>query len=423
MPLLGLCDTTIAGHLGDTSFIGGIAVGTMMINVVFWCFGFLRMGTTGLTAQACGAGDDAQVARVFSRAFFLASGIGVVIVLLQWPLRELVLRIISPEAGVGSLAKSYFSTVIWGAPAMLATMSVSGWFLGMQSGVCPMVVAVATNVVNIGVSVLCAFGLDMGFMGTAIGTLTANWFGLLLALLLAWRFHGRKLPFCSLGQALAWTGMGRFFRVNSDIFLRSFCIMAVSMGVTAIGARLGSDILATNAVMMQFFILFSYFMDGFAFSAEALTGKCVGGGDTLLMGLTVRYMMLWGAAMALCFTLLYIAFYGQIGAFITDDPVVLGHLVRYRVFLFAIPCITVAAFIYDGIYIGLTATRAMLVVTMLSALVFFAINFIPVCGQLSGFQGNARLWTAFLSYLFVRGVGLCLLYRKNVRRVMPVLVK
>ena len=246
MPLLGLCDTTIAGHLGDTSFIGGIAVGTMMINVVFWCFGFLRMGTTGLTAQACGAGDDAQVARVFSRAFFLASGIGVVIVLLQWPLRELVLRIISPEAGVGSLAKSYFSTVIWGAPAMLATMSVSGWFLGMQSGVCPMVVAVATNVVNIGVSVLCAFGLDMGFMGTAIGTLTANWFGLLLALLLAWRFHGRKLPFCSLGQALAWTGMGRFFRVNSDIFLRSFCIMAVSMGVTAIGARLGSDILATD---------------------------------------------------------------------------------------------------------------------------------------------------------------------------------
>lgn len=420
VPLLGLCDTTIAGHLGDAGFIGAIAVGTMMINVVFWCFGFLRSGTSGMTAQAYGSGDREASAVVFSRAFLVAMLTGLLIVALQWPLKALVLAVIHPAADVRALASMYFSIVIWGAPAMLATMSVSGWFLGMQSSFYPMIIAVVTNVINIGLSLLCVYGFSLGFPGTAIGTLGANWCGLLLALWLARRFNGGRMPFSSWRKTVALSGLGRFFRVNTDIFFRSFCIMGVSMGVTSIGARLGNDILALNAVMMQFFMFFSYFMDGFAFAGEALAGKCVGRRDKGQLGRTVRALMGWGAIMAVIFTAIYLLFYGPISSFITDSGAVLSLLDDYRLYLFLIPSLTVGAFLFDGIYIGMTATAAMLWVTLAGAALFFAIDFIgwDAGGLTLSLPDNDRLWSAFLSYLLVRGTGLAMLFRRESRHAL-----
>lgn len=417
VPLLGLCDTTIAGHLGNSAYIAAIAVGTMMINVVFWCFGFLRMGTTGLTAQAFGKGDGHAQSQVFSRAFLLGAGAGILILLLLVPLRELVIAVIRPDADVRRLASDYFTIVIWGAPAMLATMAVSGWFLGMQTSVYPMIIAVSTNIINIVVSVCAVYMFEMGFAGTAVGTLVANWCGLVLALVLVARFNGGRLPFCNLSEVIKMQGLGRFFKVNSDIFFRSFCIMSVSMGVSAIGARLGSDILAVNAVMMQFFVLFSYFMDGFAFSGEALSGKAIGANSPVLLRKTVGRLLLWGVAMALSFTIMYVLFYRNLGGFITDNQSVLALLEDYRYFLFAIPILTVAAFIYDGIYIGLTSTRTMLVVTMIAGVVFFMVNFIHFSeGAFAlSMPDNNRLWVAFLSYLLTRGAGLALLYPRQTR--------
>lgn len=401
VPLLGLCDTAIAGHLGADSYIGAIAVGSMMINVTFWLFGFLRMGTTGITAQAFGANDTAALRTVFSRAVTLGAAIGLLLVLLLYPLRETLLTLIAPEEPIRGLASRYYTIVLMSAPALLATNAVQGWLFGMQTTLIPMIVAIATNVINIATSLTLVLVFQTGFIGVAVGTLAANWLGLLLALILARRKAGGKLwiPFREvLGDR---EGLGRFFRVNSDIFFRSAAIMAVSLGITAIGSRLGALTLAVNAVMMQFFNFFSFFMDGLAFTAEALTGRFAGARDFPMLRRSRNALLLWSAAMAAVFFLIYFFASDPIVALITDSPTVRADIRNYHLWLSLIPPLTVAAFIFDGFYIGLTATRSMLLATMISALIFFGICFIHADGI--ALPDNGRLWTAFLVYLAGRG--------------------
>lgn len=418
VPLLGLADTTISGHLGSEKYIAAIAVGSMMVNVVLWCFGFLRSGTSGMTAQAYGASDRGAQRELFTRSLLLGLGIGLVMIVLQWPLMWLLLRVISADADVSGLASQYFSIMIWGAPAMLATMAVSGWFLGMQNSLNPMIIAITTNVVNIAASLTLVYGLSLGFVGTAIGTCTANWFGLVLALILAARFNGGKLPLSPRDKWFTLRGSGRFFRVSSDIFFRSMCIMSVSLGITAFGAGIGSLTLAINAVMLQFFHFFSYFMDGFAFSAEALTGKSVGRADHRLFKRTERALALWAVGMAVSFTLIYWLFWAPISGFITPEKDVLDGIGEFHLWLVLMPAITVAAFIYDGIYIGLTATRLMFIATAIGAAVFFGFNLL-VPQSADPVKANNILWISFLSYLLIRGAGLALLCPRAVRRFLP----
>ena len=401
VPLLGLCDTAIAGHLGADSFIGAIAVGSMMINVTFWLFGFLRMGTTGLTAQAFGADDAVALRTVFSRAVTLGAAIGTLLLLLMYPLREMLLTLISPDEPIRALASLYYTIVLMSAPALLATNAVQGWLFGMQTTLIPMTVAIATNVINIAISLTMVLIFHTGFIGVAIGTLSANWLGLLLALILARRKAGGKLwiPFRDVFTDRE--GLGRFFRVNSDIFFRSAAIMAVSLGVTAIGSRLGALTLAANAVMMQFFNFFSFFMDGLAFTAEALTGRFAGARDFGMLRRSRNALLWWSAAIAALFFGIYCFAPDPIVALITDSPTVRADIRNYYLWLTLIPPLTVAAFIFDGFYIGLTATRTMLAATAVSALLFFGICFIHTDGI--ALPDNGRLWTAFLAYLAGRG--------------------
>lgn len=401
VPLLGLCDTAIAGHLGADSFIGAIAVGSMMINVTFWLFGFLRMGTTGLTAQAFGADDAVALRTVFSRAVTLGAAIGTLLLLLMYPLREMLLTLISPDEPIRALASRYYTIVLMSAPALLATNAVQGWLFGMQTTLIPMTVAIATNVINIAISLTMVLIFHTGFIGVAIGTLSDNWLGLLLALILARRKAGGKLwiPFRDVFTDRE--GLGRFFRVNSDIFFRSAAIMAVSLGVTAIGSRLGALTLAANAVMMQFFNFFSFFMDGLAFTAEALTGRFAGARDFGMLRRSRNALLWWSAAIAALFFGIYCFAPDPIVALITDSPTVRADIRNYYLWLTLIPPLTVAAFIFDGFYIGLTATRTMLAATTVSALLFFGICFIHTDGI--ALPDNGRLWTAFLAYLAGRG--------------------
>ncbi len=329
VPLLGLCDTAIAGHLGADSFIGAIAVGSMMINVTFWLFGFLRMGTTGLTAQAFGADDAVALRTVFSRAVTLGAAIGTLLLLLMYPLREMLLTLISPDEPIRSLASRYYTIVLMSAPALLATNAVQGWLFGMQTTLIPMTVAIATNVINIAISLTMVLIFHTGFIGVAIGTLSANWLGLLLALILARRKAGGKLwiPFRDVFTDRE--GLGRFFRVNSDIFFRSAAIMAVSLGVTAIGSRLGALTLAANAVMMQFFNFFSFFMDGLAFTAEALTGRFAGARDFGMLRRSRNALLWWSAAIAALFFGIYCFAPDPIVALITDSPTVRADIRNY----------------------------------------------------------------------------------------------
>lgn len=405
VPILGLSDTTISGHLGSELYIGAIAVGTMMFNVVFWLFGFLRMGTTGLTAQAYGARDNDECRKLLVRACALGLIIGVVILLLHIPIRWLLLLLISPEGQVADYASDYFNICIWGAPALLFNMAVMGWFLGVQNTVVPMIISVSVNIVNIILSLCFVFLFDMGFEGVAYGTMISNWVGVGIAILYVLKFYEWRFPKICRTDILQLSDMGRFFKINTDIMFRSACIMSVSLTVTSIGAQLGALTLAANAIIMQFFILFSYFMDGFAFAAEALSGKFVGARDLQNLKRVINRLLLWALGVASVFTIIYIGGYKFIVSFITNEENVIATVDKYSLWLKLIPIVTVAAFIYDGIYIGLTATRQMLIVTFLSAMAFLSICFIhPFGGNLIDLPQNHTLWIAFLTYLLLRGV-------------------
>ena len=405
VPILGLSDTTISGHLGSELYIGAIAVGTMMFNVVFWLFGFLRMGTTGLTAQAYGARDNDECRKLLVRACALGLIIGVVILLMHIPIRWLLLLLISPEGQVADYAADYFNICIWGAPALLFNMAVMGWFLGVQNTVVPMIISVSVNIVNIILSLCFVFLFDMGFEGVAYGTMISNWVGVGIAILYVLKFYEWRFPKICRTDILQLSDMGRFFKINTDIMFRSACIMSVSLTVTSIGAQLGALTLAANAIIMQFFILFSYFMDGFAFAAEALSGKFVGARDLQNLKRVINRLLLWALGVASVFTIIYIGGYKFIVSFITNEENVIATVDKYSLWLKLIPLVTVAAFIYDGIYIGLTATRQMLIATFLSAMAFLSICFIhPFGGNLIDLPQNHALWIAFLTYLLLRGV-------------------
>lgn len=296
---------------------------------------------------------------------------------------------------------------------MLSTMVILGWFLGMQDTVRPMIISVGVNVINILFSLVFVFGFKLGFTGVALGTLCANWCGLVLAIALLWRFSRRRndLLFKPQGLSDFIPRNSDLFRVNTDIFFRSACIMSVSLAVTAIGARLGELELAANAVIMQFFLFFSYFMDGLAFTGEALIGRFAGAVDHRMLRLSVHRILIWSGMVAALFFVVYAAGYLRIIGLITDQPHVIAYASTLHWFIVLIPPVTVAAFVFDGFFIGLTATRPMLKVTFFSALIFFGVCFIHVSGGsvTISLPSNTILWTAFLLYLLCRGLFLAIL--------------
>lgn len=406
VPLLGLSDTFISSHLGSERYIAAIAVGTTMTSSLYWLFGFLRMGTTGLTAEAFGADDNAQRQRIFTTAFLLAIAIGLAMIALCHPLGRLLVWLTSPPPQTAALASRYFTIITLSAPALLATMTITGWMIGCQNTVYPMIVAICVNVVNIALSFSLVFGAGTGFTGVAVGTAAANWIGLLLALMLARRLNGDAAPlWCPLRSLRGQFDTSRFFKVNSDLMIRSACIMAISYGMTYFGGRQGDLTLAVNAIIMQFFLLFSYFMDGFAFSGEAMCGRYAGAADAGGLRLTVARLSLWCGVTAVTFLAVYAAFGSHIVAWLTDIATVAEGVDEMRWAVCMLPVASVAAFMLDGVYIGLTATRRMLVSTFAAMAVYFAVVMAaPLVPAVSGIRPNHVLWAAFLTALLTRGL-------------------
>lgn len=402
VPLLGLVDTAITGHLGAAAYIGAIAVGGLLFNMVYWLFGFLRMGTGGFTSQAYGAGDHAEVRRTLRRSLAVAAGIALALIVLQGPLLATAFRFVEAPPATAQLAARYFRILIWGAPAVLGLYSLAGWFLGMQDARSPMRVAIVQNVVNIAVSLLLVIGCGMKVEGVALGTLTAQYAGLLLALLLLRRTL-RRLPRVDAAE-YAWDkvfsrrALTRFFHVNRDIFLRTLCLVAVTTAFTSAGAAQGDLVLAANALLMQFFMLFSYVMDGFAYAGEALGGRYYGAHDLPELHRLVRGLFLWGAVLTLVFTALYAAGGTSLLALLTDRPDVREAAARFLPYAVAVPAAGFAAFLLDGLFVGTTSTRAMLLSMTLATAAFFACH-----ALLAPALGNHALWLAFLLYLALRG--------------------
>lgn len=394
-PLLGLVDTAITGHMGSAVYIGAIAVGGVMFNMLYWLFSFLRGGTSGLAAQACGAADKAAQTLVLYRSLAVAVGIGLLMVVCQTPLLRLLNLLVAPDEATGTLAAEYFRILIYGAPAMLGTYALSGWFLGMQNSRMLMVTSIVVNVSNIAVSLLLVYGLGWQIAGVATGTLVAQWLGFAVGLCLLRRYRVGRMP---LDEVLRGGELMRFFRVNVHMMLRTACLIAVTVWFIKTGAAQGAVVLAVNTLLMQLFMLFSYMMDGFAFAAEALVGKYVGANRLADMRACIRGVFRWGAALALAFTCGYFLGGEMFLGLLTGDADVIDASGEYYLWAVLIPFAGFSAFVWDGVFIGATLTRELLWSMAGAMASFFIVNY-----ALFPSMGNHALWLAFIVYLFVRG--------------------
>ena len=410
VPLLGLVDLSIVGHIGNEDYISAIAVGSMIFNVMYWLLGFLRMGTSGMTSQAFGREDTMECIRILVRSLTIGLAFGLLFILTQSGLEWGLLRLMNTPEASWEYVTTYFQIVIWGAPAMLGLYSLTGWFIGMQDTRTPMVVAILQNLVNILASLSLVFVLGWGIAGVAAGTLLAQWIGFLVALLGAWkRIH--KVNCLRIGQGLgtdSWSRLVRvlsvkaawinFFLVNKDIFLRTLCLIVVNFYFTSAGGKQGAMMLAVNTLLMTLFTIFSYVMDGFAYAGEALSGKYYGAGDKQGLHVTVRNLFQFGFLMAVVVTGLYMIGGTGFLHLLTDDDAVVEAARPYLPWACFIPVVGVTAFILDGVFIGLTDTKGMLFSTVMAMVLFFIVYFV-----FRDWLANYALWLAFLSFLLMRG--------------------
>lgn len=399
VPLLGLVDVAIVGHMGSAVYIGAISIGSMIFNILYWVFGFLRMGTSGMTSQALGRRDLTAVVQLLGRSLAVGLAVALVILVLQVPVKAVAFLILAPDPEILRLASLYFNICVWGAPAMLTLYALMGWYVGMQNTRFPMLISITQNIINIVVSLTLVYGLGMKVEGVALGTLIAQYAGVAIAIFLWIRHYARLRRYFRCKGVFVYVKMLDFFKVNSDIFLRTLCLVAVNLYFLAAGSRQGAVVLAVNTLLTQLYILFSYVVDGFAFAGEAMSGRYLGAGNAMGLRQTVRRVFFWGTAIALLFTVVYALGGERFLALLTDEASVVKAAAAYFPWAVAVPLAGVAAFVWDGVFIGVTATRGMLLSSLVATLVFFAVYVV-----FKASLGNHALWMAFVVYLAVRGV-------------------
>ena len=408
VPLLGLVDTAISGHMGSPAVVGALAVGSMLFNTLFWLFAFLRMSTSGLTAQALGRGDYRAILYYLRNGLRKAFAYGIIMLLLSPAILRISLYFIAPEAEIELLSSTYFYICIWSLPAVLATFVMAGWYVGMGNTRIPMYVSIGQNIVNIMLSLFFVYCLKMGIAGIALGTAISTW----LAFLFSYVCYRRVLPegLTVNGSVADNIGGGNDNlwspNVSLPLFLRTLCMIIVHFVFVSAGSKHGAVTLAANTVIIQLFVVFSYFMDGFANAGEALVGRAVGGCDSDMYDSTVRSLFAWGGGIAVLFSALYFVGSGWFLSMFTDSEPVLAAIADYRLWAVSVPVVSMAAFMWDGIYIG--AMRAWY---MLSSAVFGMAVFLGGCYVLAPVMGNHGLWFSFVMYLAMRGLVLTFLSR------------
>lgn len=407
VPLLSMVDMSIVGHLSLGVYIGAIATVSIIFNFMYWSFSFLRMGTSGFTAQAYGADNNQETATVLLRSLLIAFVAGLLIVMFQNIIFDLAFKVIKASSDVRLYAGHYFHIYVWAAPAVLGMYAFSGWFVGMQDACTPMYIAIAVNIINISLSLIFVYVLNMNIEGVALASTIAQIMGFLIAFTI-WYFKYKvvrlNLDFGRLNNINAFIP---FFRVNSDIFLRTMLLIAVTTFFTSSSAKMGNTTLAANALLMQMFTLFSYIMDGFAYSAEALTGRFIGAKRYDVLSKLIKYLFLWGIILAILFTCIYGFFTDEILQLLTNKVDVITACKEYQVWVLLIPLVGFSAFLWDGVFIGATASKQMRNSMFVAAACFFLIYY----SLYSNWQNNA-LWFAFIFYLGMRGVMQAFLYRK-----------
>ena len=410
VPLLGLVDMVLMGHQDSIAYIGAIGLGGTIFSVMYSIFSFMRAGTTGFTAQAYGANDRAEIAYSLYRSLCIALIATVLVLSLQGPVEWLSMKLLHGSEEVLAHTATYFRVRIWAAPAVLCLYAFNGWFIGMQNTTIPMIIAILTNVVNIVLSIVFVNFMGMGVTGVALGTVIAQYCGLLTAIIFLFaKFRHHLIPIRSI-LLFEKDKLKRFFKVNADFMIRSILLVLSIAFFNNQSAKLGDDMLAVNMILMQFFYIFSYFTDGFAYAGEALVGRFTGARDEKQLRQTVKLLFLWGFLIALPFTVLYALFPDWFIGLVSDQPGIIPMAQPYHIYLAAIPLITFAAFLWDGVYIGATAARAIRNTMLISSIGVF----LPATLLLMPHFGNHGLWIAFLLFMVARGLTMTLMAKKAV---------
>jgi multidrug resistance protein, MATE family len=396
-PLLGIVGTAAIGRLGEAHLLGGVAMSALAFDCIFWLFGFLRMGTVALTAQALGAGDAVERGAVLARALLIAAVIGLLLVALQIPLAAVLYDLLGGSAAVRAAAETYFFVRIWSAPCALANFSVLGWLIGIARAGTALTLQIAINVVNMAMTVLLVLVLGYGIAGAAIAAVTAEVAGLLIGLGLAWLIAGRRLA-SDAAIVLQREKVMRMLAINRDIMIRTAAIILAFAFFTAQGARAGDVALAANAVLHNFILIGSFFLDGMASAAEQLCGQSVGAKNGTAFAQATRRVLAWGFGFGVATTALFVFIGSPLIDAMTTSADVRAAARQFMLLAALAPAMGVLAYTFDGIYIGATWARDMRNLMAVALAIYFF-----TWWALAGY-GNAGLWTALLIFLLSRGL-------------------
>lgn len=405
IPLLGLVDAAILGHLGSTRYLGAVAIGAALLSFLYWGFSFLRMGTTGPVARAIGAGDPASAFLILAQSAALALFLSVLVILVHQPLLVLGFMAMAPQPELLPLAHSYTSIRIASAPAVLLTYTVVGWCIGRQDTRWPMLIVVTTNAANIVLDFVFIVGLQMNSDGAALATVLAEYLGCMLALYTVWRTHpgiSKPLIIDSLKRVSAYS---QLLQSNRHLFVRTVCLLSSFAFFTAMGDKFGSDTLAANTLIMQLVMMAAYGMDGFAFAAEGLAGNRLGAGDLQGFYRAVKRCALWSMVSAILMSALFALLKAPIMLVLTDIPAVMALMDSYYPWLLLLPLVAAPSYLLDGIFIGAAETRYMMITMLISVLGVY----LPLW-YLTRDLGNHGLWLAFTAFNGARGISLYLCY-------------
>lgn len=410
VPLLGLVDMILMGHLSSSVYIGAIALGGTIFSVLYSFFSFLRAGTTGFTAQSFGADNTMEISYSLYRSITIAILASIIIICARHPIARLSVVLLDGSNDVESLAITYFYVRIWAAPANMLLYCFNGWFIGMQNTKIPMAIAIIINVLNIILSIIFVLVMKQGVVGVALGTVIAQYCGLLTALVFLFTKYKNYLIKIDTSILLDISKLKRFFKVNTDLMIRSILLVLTIAFFTNQSAKLGDNILSVNMILLQSFYIFSYFTDGFAYAGEALVGKYIGANDSDSLHGVVRQLFKWGMYISVPFVALYALFPTTFVKIISDNTEIINEIRPYYIYMALIPIITFAAFLWDGIYIGATASKAIRNTMIISALLVF----LPMWYFLMPIYANHGLWIAFLGFMVARGVSMTFFAKKNI---------
>lgn len=402
MPLLGAVDTAIIGRLDHIYYLGAIAVGSIIFDFIFWGFGFLRMGTTGLVAQAYGAGDERETRVILMRVLLVAGLASFFILILQYPLIKISLELVHASPEVENYTEIYYFIRIFSAPATLALFGLNGWFLGMQNSKYPMLVTIVLNLLNVVLNLVFVLRFDMNVAGVAWGSLIASYLGFIFALFLFRRKYGGVKMNLKLKEAFNPAELSKFFSVNRDIFIRTLCLIFSYAFFTAKSAESGDLTLAANTILLQLWYISAYGIDGFAFAAESLVGKFKGALDILNLKRAIKYSFLWGLGLGIVGSLIYLVLGDRLLTIFTNNEQVLVAASVVLVWTIWAPLINSVCFIWDGIYIGATSTTVMRNSMLIATILFF----VPIYYISEPIIGVHALWLSMATFMLVRGVTL-----------------